>query len=229
VITTSDDAQLEKNALEAETTASELSEQIDSESASESEHADAEGIGECEGASLTKHPQELMSACEQERNSGSISDFDEPVVEGNPCGEDTSLADLIADLIQLRAKQDCQTQEKAAESNAAESTSGAAAQEANPVLSTLNADALTFEPAKAQTMSKPKRSSKKHVAQDTYVYSSFYLQAAALQHQATQAQMAQMAQMAYLQRLRSAQMAHYQAAYLQAHMNQMRLAQRYAR
>lgn len=227
-MTTSDCAKLEDNTFEAATTASELSEQIDSEHALESEHADSDNLGECESAGLPSPPQDCVLLGGQEMGSDSSSDFDEPIVEANP-SEDKSLTELIADLIQLRGKPDCQPHdEHIADAHAVATISSVAAQEANATHSTLNVDAAPFEPPKAQNTSKPKRSSKKHAAPNTHAYPTSHVQAAALQYQATQAHMAQMAQMAYLQRLRSAQLAHYQTAYLQAHVNQMRLAQRYA-
>jgi hypothetical protein len=226
--TSSDYAELDDNALEAATTASELSEHVESESARGSEHADSDSLGECESVGLTRHPQECMSSGDQKREPDSSSDFEEPIVETGP-SEAKPLTDLIADLIQLRAKQYGQTQEESvADAHAAATISPAAAQEANASHCTLNVDAVPFEPLKAQNTAKPKRSSKKHAAQNSRACPTSHLQATALQYQATQAHMAQIAQMAYLQRLRSAQMAQYQAAYLQAHVNQLKLAQRYA-
>lgn len=216
---TSDYVKNEDYALEVETTASEQSEHVDTESASESENADgSESISDSEHANSTNHPQEVVI-------SGDRVSCQEHCVEAHEV-EETPLADLIADDIHLRAKEACHAQEIAKEAHVDESTPPVAAREAYAGRSALNADAVPFKPANAKESPKTKRSSKKPVTQDIHGCSTFHLQAAALQYQAAQAQMTQMA---YLHRYRAAQMAHYQAAYLQAHMNHMKLSQRCTR
>jgi hypothetical protein len=173
----------------------------------------------------TSHPQEFVPSGDRVICLDSSSGFEEPAVDAHKV-EETPLTDLIADFVHLHAKEACHAPELAKEAHVAETTPFAAAQEAYAVHSTLNADAIPFEPAKANGMMKPKRISKKRVTQDIHGCSTFHLQAAAQQYQAAQAQMTQMA---YLHRYRSAQIAHYQAACLQAHMNHIRLAQRCTR
>merc|ERR1711879_1012482 len=115
------------------------------------------------------------------------------------------MAGLIAELISLRTKENCQTQECAEEDHAAEAIQFPKAQEAKAAPSKLSSDAVPFEPANAKNVMKPKR--KKQAVQGAYGSPQIHMQAAAMQYQAAQAQMAQMA---YLHRLRSVQMAHYQ-------------------
>jgi len=211
-IATSSDVKLEDSAQDVETTASESS-----------EHVDLESVSWSENASIPDHPEVFVSSGKGERCPGSGSDCEEPVVESHEV-ESKSLTSLIADLISLRVKASCPDQEVAEETLPVEVThAAAAAPETDSVSSTLNADAAPFEPTKAKKVPKTKRISKE-VPRNIHVCPTDDMQAAAMQYRAAQAQMAQMA---YLHRLRSAQIAHYQAAYLQAH--QMSLAQCRAR
>merc|ERR1712048_1366137 len=210
-IVTSSDVKLEDSAQDVETTASESS-----------EHVDLESVSGSENASLPDHSEGFVSSGDGERYPGSVSDCEEPLVESHEI-ESNSLTSLIADLISLRVKESCPEHEVAEETLPVEVTHAAAAQETDAVSSTLNAHAAPFEPTKVKKVPKTKRMSKE-VPRNIHVCPTHDMQVAALQYRAAQAQMAQMA---YLHRLRSAQIAHYQAAYLQVH--QMSLAQRRAR
>jgi len=208
---TSSGVKPEDSDRDAETTASEVS-----------EHLDIESVCGSENASLPVQPEGYVSSNGEEMCPGSGSDVDEPVGNSHPI-DNESLTSPTAHLIRLRAKEDHQEQDVVEETVPVQTTHFAAVEEANVDCSTLNVHAAPFLPEKARKALKPKRNSKMEVPRSIHVCPTNHMQVAALQYHAAQAQMVQMA---HLHRIRSAQIAYYQAAYLQAH--RVSLAQRRA-
>lgn len=183
-------------------------------------------------------------------NESVLSDADESLSQSNPAEQsvevqtigERSLTSLIAELIDLRTKQQCSMQEKTDKAPATgASSTELAAKEGSPaelgldVEQALAHSALSVRAAPFQPSIDKKKKTQVSQKKGVQGCSPSQMQAAAMQYQAAYAQIqyqaaaqAQMAQLAYLQRFQSAQMAQYQAAYWQAHMNRMKMGQRNA-